>query len=242
MPNGCNNQLIFTNVTDDQTTRIINAVERGELMDEFFPEPDWRQTPNDDGVLPGPAYARWVRGSVGPARNWTQGSSFPDGTPDQRWYRWRTNQNHWGTKWGAYDCQYETIDGVIYVTFTTAWAPPSDAWMAKASAALPGAELQLRFEEPGCDFFGVTVARQGVVACVMDEPSRVQQAYFERVMTKEDAAIYADEEHELHDEIYDKYSDDYWDVASDLMSEIIDESLLIQAEAKLEGELLLKSK
>lgn len=47
------------------------------------------------------------------------------------WYEWRTNPDHWNTKWNAYDCEYL---GAGVLRFQTAWSAPHPVIRALASA------------------------------------------------------------------------------------------------------------
>ena len=38
------------------------------------------------------------------------------------WYKWHID--HWGTKWGAYDCYTKIGKTWIMLVFSTAWTPP----------------------------------------------------------------------------------------------------------------------
>ena len=56
-------------------------------------------------------------------------SPSPDGSPD--WYSWCTN--NWGTKWGAYDGDYDIEDAgdgetIITGSFQSAWGPPLECY------------------------------------------------------------------------------------------------------------------
>ena len=74
---------------------------------------------------------------------------------DQDWYMWRVNS--WGTKWPLSDVYIDNDkepDSVTF-TFSTAWAPPVEAF--HAWAATDGrVQFELQYWEPGCGFVGTT--------------------------------------------------------------------------------------
>ena len=116
MPNWCSNRVTFASEDHDTIDFIRGAMDSSTPFQILRPEPDWRQTPNEKGWLPGPKYlSPW------------SGHYFPDGTIDDRWYGWRLA--HWGTKWdideAGVDCTDDMSDFLEY-EFLTAWGPPSE--------------------------------------------------------------------------------------------------------------------
>ena len=197
MPNWCSATMTVSGCTDEQVQRIVDAVERQQLLREFYPEPDWRQTPNEDGVLPGPMY----KGQVC--------NYFPDGTADERWYYWRCS--HWGTKWEISDPRVEVVDGVITIHFLSAWSPPSDKWFRKMSQAMPNAHILCTFSESGADFFGKTVVQDGLIMTTGGSMSSLKDGWVRRTLDPEKLAIYNDEDHENYDEVSEEVDEAWWD-------------------------------
>jgi hypothetical protein len=74
---------------------------------------------------------------------------------DQDWYMWRVN--NWGTKWDITDVYIDTDDepDSIEFTFSTAWAPPVEAFTTWAMAD-GRVQFNLEYWEPGCGFVGTT--------------------------------------------------------------------------------------
>ena len=137
MPNWCGSSLSINNISTAQGTRIVNACTSNSLLNEFVPQPDWANTPNEKGIYPGPMYKTCYRNG----RSAVDSRRFPDGSVDQRWYDWRTKDENWGTKWEA-DCYvYERTDTCLGLSLQTAWSPPSDLWFEALSIAMPNAKI-----------------------------------------------------------------------------------------------------
>ena len=79
----------------------------------------------------------------------------PNFEGDQDWYMW--NVNNWGTKWPLSDIYFEQPpeEDSIEFTFSTAWAPPVQAFETWAFAD-GRVEFELSYWEPGCGFVGTT--------------------------------------------------------------------------------------
>lgn len=88
------------------------------------------------------------------------------GAPD--WYEWRFM--NWGTKRDCgKDIKWECKRGKFVARFDSAWSPPVAAF-AKFSEFHPGIIITLRYCEPGLDFAGVAVIKDGVVDDDYHEP------------------------------------------------------------------------
>ena len=138
MPNRCSNTITIKG--EKETLQLLK--DNNFSFDFIRPEPDWMNTPNEDGELPienkHPLYTERVfRKSK---------------KTDDRWYFWR-NEN-WGTKWDI-DCHdIELVDdNTLVVTGATAWSPP-DEILRYATERFPDLEINIKFEESGCDFYG----------------------------------------------------------------------------------------
>ena len=74
---------------------------------------------------------------------------------EQDWYMW--NVNNWGTKWDINDVYIDNDaePDTIEFSFSTAWAPPIEAF---ATWAMNDGRVQFSLEywEPGCGFVGTT--------------------------------------------------------------------------------------
>jgi len=114
MPNWCSNRVTFTSDDQDTIDLIRGAFDSGEPFNVLRPEPDWPNTPNEQGVYPGPRYEK----------GWPP--KFPDGSVDERWYDWRLS--HWGVKWDIgteASCTHDSDDMIEY-EFLTPWGPPDE--------------------------------------------------------------------------------------------------------------------
>lgn len=95
------------------------------------------------------------------------------------WYNW--NCQNWGTKWDAYDIDIDDNDDNFTYYFNTAWSPPL-AWLEKIAAKYPNLELNLEYNEPGCDFGGVINYKNGEV--IQDESYNLSEHNWEKVDKK----------------------------------------------------------
>jgi hypothetical protein len=141
MPNWCSNRVTFTSENHDTIDFIRGAFDSDEPFNVLRPEPDWRQTPNEKGWLPGPLY----KGNCV--------TYFPDGTVDDRWYHWRLN--HWGVKWdigNEVSCDEDSDDMVEY-EFLTPWGPP-DELKLYLEDKYEDLDITWFYDEPGMCFSG----------------------------------------------------------------------------------------
>ena len=96
MPNWCSNRVTVYSRGENVTKDIQKIKEIFESKDTVFgkiiPQPDWKNTPNENGELP-KLHTEYAKdGSV--LFSYYQ---FPDGSNDSRWYDW--NLANWDTKW-----------------------------------------------------------------------------------------------------------------------------------------------
>jgi len=77
----------------------------------------------------------------------------PNFAGDQDWYMWRVNS--WGTKWSLSDVYIDNDDELdsIQFSFSTAWAPPVEAF-ARWAEQDGRVEFTLEYWEPGMGFVG----------------------------------------------------------------------------------------
>ena len=81
------------------------------------------------------------------------------------WYEWRCD--HWGTKWGAYDCQVFEPDDI---EFYTAWSP-AEPIVKKLSEQYPNKRFHLLYSD---EFIG-----QFAGECVYENGERIEEIYAE---------------------------------------------------------------
>lgn len=69
------------------------------------------------------------------------------------WYDWCII--HWGTKWNAQECRVSQSEGLLEISFETAWSPPEGVYRA-ICAAYPDLDLELvgKYIEEGMCFAG----------------------------------------------------------------------------------------
>ena len=128
MPNWCSNSVTITGDTD-KVTSLGNRLKIIAKDDEMN--------------------SRMFQSLIG----------IPDGISLQEyngggWYD--ANVSNWGTKWDVsvdeHMCSIES--DCIVLNFETAWSPPVSAF--KKIAERYGVEIEMYYEEPGCDFCGKT--------------------------------------------------------------------------------------
>ena len=135
MPNWCHNRVTFTSRNTETIDQLRKVFDSEYPFSSLIPEPDWPNTPNDDGIFPGPRYGRW-----GVPR-------FPDGSVDERWYSWRLQ--NWGVKWDVSiaDCTQD-YDDLLQYEFDTPWGPPEYIKL-HLQAQYPDLDITWFFDEPG---------------------------------------------------------------------------------------------
>ena len=72
-------------------------------------------------------------------------------------------RDDWGCKWDIQLYDVDVSGTIAFITFGTPWSPPSETFFRRMSAALPNCALENFYEEPGCAFYGKTVAKNGWV-------------------------------------------------------------------------------
>ena len=149
MPNWCENRVNICCDDDDpdhikQYQELVAKFKSNTPFNEIFPQPDWKNTPNEDGELP---VEKPIHGC--------KISKFPkSGKTDERWYHWRCE--NWGTKWDIntdeLDILYEDDDS-IKLLFNTAWGPP-EGIHDKIITDLDFISVSWFYDEPGMQIAG----------------------------------------------------------------------------------------
>lgn len=70
---------------------------------------------------------------------------------DQSWYSWRLE--NWGTKWDIGEATVELSDGCLYLSFDTAWGPPTTAY-DNYTRDNEDMHIEASYYEPGMCFIG----------------------------------------------------------------------------------------
>jgi hypothetical protein len=73
-------------------------------------------------------------------------------------YHWQCL--HWGTKWDVDGVEVEVAGGRACYRFDTAWSPPVKLFN-RVARDFPALTFRLEFFEPGCDFVGHALWRDG---------------------------------------------------------------------------------
>lgn len=138
MPNWCSNSVVLKHTDPTFVARARDAIERGELLQEFIPVPkDLKET---------------VSGRFGNEDEQKQLEIQQDYNLKTygyiTWYDFCVNE--WGTKWDV-EGTSQDIEGGLMLNFESAWAPPIGAYEKLKSM---GFEIEANYYEPGCAFVG----------------------------------------------------------------------------------------
>ena len=148
MPNWCRNRVTISSKTenDSQFKEVLAKFNKPDPFNQFYPQPDWKSIPNQNGDLPKLEQMKNPDGSVA----W-ETYNFPDGKNDDRWYDW--SYSNWGTKWDACDKEIEDEEDWAEITFNTAWSPPEGIFH-KIKDHFPDVAISWFYDEPGMECAG----------------------------------------------------------------------------------------
>jgi len=191
MPNHCINSFTITNITHDQwhdlaaTFKDSDDDKKQGFLATFYPEPDYSITPVAKTHPEIDAHF---------ATNEEEREQILRNEPtireDSR-YDWRIQ--NWGTKWDVYSCCNDWEDDQPSTEFSTgfctAWSPLSEKCMEVLSKKFPGSLLTNYYEEGGMDFFGVTIAKDGVVRDFCDSMSKYKEPFVRQQFPDLDARL-----------------------------------------------------
>ena len=131
MPNYCENVLKLKHEDKDVLLKVIQAYNRGDLLQTFIPEPDYEKTKVEN------LYPEFHNGEKYATKS--------------QWWDWRIK--NWGTKWEI--VQPYTAEDVekdeLYISFSTAWTPPIPLYDKLTEL---GFEIDASYFEIGCGFCG----------------------------------------------------------------------------------------
>ena len=93
MPNWCYNKItVYGNEQTEKIKEVEKLFDSRTPFNDIFPQPDWKNTPNEKGELPKlEQHKNPKTGEV----IW-ETYNFPDGTNDDRWYHWCIENLHLG--------------------------------------------------------------------------------------------------------------------------------------------------
>ena len=150
MPNWCRNRItVFGNDQTEKIKEVEKIFESKTPFNDIFPQPDWKNTPNEKGELPVLEQMKKPDGSIA----W-ETYNFPDGKNDDRWYHW--NIQNWGTKWdieaSSIEFEYEDEEQ-LEISFDTAWSPPEPICY-RLREMFKDLNFSWFYNEPGMEFAG----------------------------------------------------------------------------------------
>ena len=149
MPNWCHNRVSFYSDNEQDIKEIYEFFTGDEPFNTILPSPDWKTTPNDKGELP---IKREMKSpKTGEVFHTTY--DFPDGTNDDRWYAW--NSNNWGCKWDIHDVDCDELDDCVCFecSFETPWSPPEGIYQTLRDR-YPDVSISWFWDEPGMQAAG----------------------------------------------------------------------------------------
>jgi hypothetical protein len=141
MPNWCDNTVELYHEDPKMIDRAVDALNRGEFLNEFIPVP---------------ASLQIVAGRVGDPDEQMQLEAQEALNRETHgyanWYDYCVNE--WGTKWdvGQEGCQTRDDANRLTATFESAWAPPCQAYEKLMDL---GFEVRAYYYEPGMAFAGI---------------------------------------------------------------------------------------
>ena len=220
MANDCSNTLSFEGLSPAQWEELLDACVTGEkkiggFLTTLYPEPDY-------SVTPVPKLFPEIAASY--AKTEEEKQKILENEPTIRedsWWDWR-NMN-WGTKWIDYSC-YELQfpnepDTEFDIPFVSAWSPLNENCMEVLSKKFPGVLLTSTYSEDGNDFFGVTVAKDGVVLDYCSDISKLKETW-----AKENHPGLWEKAENPEDE---DATDEMWDLWCDVEADAMDELLTL---------------
>ena len=140
MPNWCNNYLeVYFDINNPTQVSYVNAMkvaaDNQTLLNFLKPMPAHQP----DVTKPNPFFA------TGPLSSDTERSFGPNNS----WYNW--SLNNWGTKWEADVYAVDLSEGLLAISFDTAWGPPT---IATSILKTLGYGFKHWYFEPGMNFYG----------------------------------------------------------------------------------------
>jgi len=224
MANHCSNYLSLQGLTADQWKQFVDACVAGEkevggFLTTLYPEPDYTVTPVAKLYPEIDAYY---------AKTDEEKQKILKNEPTIRedsWWDWR-NMN-WGTKWIDYQChqqEFPTEPSTYFdIPFVSAWSPLNKNCMEVLSKKFPGVLLTITYDESGCDFCGVTVAKDGVVLDYCTDISKLKETWAQENHPGLWEEAENPEDEDATDELEDLWCDEMCEVISDHLDSIEDD-------------------
>lgn len=187
MPNWCFNSAILRHKDEEKIREAFQALKEEKLFEYFAPMPEDVKASTKENK---------------PLEKKDDGNGFQM----PLWWTWCIN--NWGTKWDI--CHPYTSDDepffdgeewVMTFTFSTAWAPPIEAFVA---AEEHGFHSVLLYEEGGVGFCGVYETGEGDQSVDYDNvnsqddvPAKVEEAFHIWEQIQDSRALWAEQENEV---------------------------------------------
>lgn len=117
MPNHVRNVIKISKIKPEEIDMVLDMITT-TLDDPTFPDKQYMI--DFDKIIPEPKDE-----SECPDEYKVNKESRVELLKDKPWFNWyKWHIDHWGTKWGAYDCYTKIGKTCIMLVFSTAWTPP----------------------------------------------------------------------------------------------------------------------
>jgi len=224
MANHCSNYLSLEGLTPDQWKQFVSACVAGEkkaggFLATLYPEPDYTVTPVPRAFPD----ARAVF-----AETEEEKQKILENEPmirEDSWWDWRAM--NWGTKWIDYECHQPEFpmepSTDFDIPFVSAWSPLNKNCMEVLSKKFPGVLLTITYDESGCDFCGVTVAKDGVVLDYCTDISKLKETWAKESHPGLWEKAENDEDEDATEELYELWYDVEADVIDGHLSPVAED-------------------
>lgn len=117
IPNHVKNVIKISKIKPEEIDMVLDMITT-TLDDPTFPDKQYMI--DFDKIIPEPKDE-----SECPDEYKVNKESHIESLKDRPWFNWyKWHIDHWGTKWGAYDCYTKIGKTCIMLVFSTAWAAP----------------------------------------------------------------------------------------------------------------------
>jgi len=161
MPNWNDNDLLLTHKDTTMIKRAKEALDKGELFNEFVPMPKALAPADMDVFFENVKYHTELTEFVEKLNLKHYGF--------KSWYEW--SLHNWGTKWDIGEAvRYVLVDdNTIKANFSTAWSPPSEFYNKLTEL---GFDVLAYYYESGMNFCGVYQSDNGEI--LQDETINIE--------------------------------------------------------------------
>ena len=161
MPNWCDNNLVLTHKDPAMIKRAQEALEKGQLFNEFIPMPKALTPLGIELMIENGDYFSELNNFMESLNIKYYGV--------KSWYEWCLK--NWGTKWDIGENSHITLidENNLNVNFSTAWSPPTDFYEKLTEF---GFNVLAYYYESGMNFCGVFESIDGEV--LQDETINIE--------------------------------------------------------------------